>query len=266
MKGKGVSFMENVAGWHGKAPNYDEMVKALDELGLKETIAYDALLKKAKEYQMEVEAKLARQDAAASQRITGGTSGSQMKVKMEPTRKGFGKSLANNGDDERVVCLGLDISGSITISEFYTRQARAQESLDQHGHRRAVGHSGGRGTGARRQAAGLRHLCHVRRGTQSRPDSRLHLLWQLQRDDRRSARRRLRRAGRRDPPGAGRSVRHVRPAQHGRSSCPATAIETRKATDYLLLQHVGPKYIRFAREATPIVTRKTRRSSSARPT
>ena len=37
VKGKGVSFMENVAGWHGKAPNYDEMVKALDELGLKQT-------------------------------------------------------------------------------------------------------------------------------------------------------------------------------------------------------------------------------------
>ena len=38
---------------------------------------------------------------------------------MEPTRKGFGQSLKNNGDDERVVCLGLDISSSITISEFY---------------------------------------------------------------------------------------------------------------------------------------------------
>jgi transketolase len=35
---------------------------------------------------------------------------------------------------------------------------------------------------------------------------------------------------------------------------PCDAIETRKATDYLLLKHVGPKYIRFAREATPIVT------------
>ena len=36
VKGKGVSFMENVAGWHGKAPSYDEMVKALDELGVEE--------------------------------------------------------------------------------------------------------------------------------------------------------------------------------------------------------------------------------------
>ena len=45
-----------------------------------------------------------------------------MKVKMEPTRKGFGQSLAENGDDERVVCLGLDISGSITISDFYANK------------------------------------------------------------------------------------------------------------------------------------------------
>lgn len=31
-KGKGVSFMENNAGWHGKAPNDEEMEKALAEL------------------------------------------------------------------------------------------------------------------------------------------------------------------------------------------------------------------------------------------
>jgi len=35
---------------------------------------------------------------------------------------------------------------------------------------------------------------------------------------------------------------------------PCDLVETRKATDYLLLQHQGPKYIRFAREATPIVS------------
>ncbi len=35
---------------------------------------------------------------------------------------------------------------------------------------------------------------------------------------------------------------------------PCDIEETRKATNYLLLQHVGPKYIRFAREATPMVT------------
>ncbi len=32
IKGKGVSFMENQAGWHGKAPNDEELQKALEEL------------------------------------------------------------------------------------------------------------------------------------------------------------------------------------------------------------------------------------------
>ncbi|WP_304432421.1 transketolase [Acutalibacter muris] len=31
-KGKGVSFMENQAGWHGKAPNAEQYQKAMDEL------------------------------------------------------------------------------------------------------------------------------------------------------------------------------------------------------------------------------------------
>ena len=32
IKGKGVSFMENNAGWHGKAPNQDDFEKAMAEL------------------------------------------------------------------------------------------------------------------------------------------------------------------------------------------------------------------------------------------
>lgn len=32
IKGKGVSFMENMAGWHGKAPNDEQLAKALEEL------------------------------------------------------------------------------------------------------------------------------------------------------------------------------------------------------------------------------------------
>ena len=34
LKGKGVSFMENVVDWHGKAPKPDEAEKALRELGV----------------------------------------------------------------------------------------------------------------------------------------------------------------------------------------------------------------------------------------
>lgn len=33
VKGKGVSFMENQAGWHGKAPSEEEAKKAIDEIG-----------------------------------------------------------------------------------------------------------------------------------------------------------------------------------------------------------------------------------------
>jgi transketolase len=33
VKGKGVSFMENQRGWHGKAPNDEEFIQAMKELG-----------------------------------------------------------------------------------------------------------------------------------------------------------------------------------------------------------------------------------------
>lgn len=33
VKGKGVSFMENNAGWHGKAPNEEQYKQAMNELG-----------------------------------------------------------------------------------------------------------------------------------------------------------------------------------------------------------------------------------------
>ena len=32
-KGKGVSFMENEVGWHGSAPNAEQVAQALKELG-----------------------------------------------------------------------------------------------------------------------------------------------------------------------------------------------------------------------------------------
>ena len=37
VKGKGVSFMENNAGWHGKAPNDDEYRQAIAELCAKDS-------------------------------------------------------------------------------------------------------------------------------------------------------------------------------------------------------------------------------------
>src|SRR5271165_5295861 len=53
VKGKGVSFMENQPGWHGKAPNREELTAALADLGLAGRIPVDDLLAKAKHWQTE---------------------------------------------------------------------------------------------------------------------------------------------------------------------------------------------------------------------
>jgi len=104
IKGKGVSFMENVAGWHGKTPNRTELDASLKELGLTERIPVDQLLDKAKDYQARMDCELEAKMPKFSHDFWW-NAGDTMKVKMEPTRKGFGQSLAENGDDERVVCL-----------------------------------------------------------------------------------------------------------------------------------------------------------------
>ncbi len=253
VKGKGVSFMENVAGWHGKTPNYDELVKALDELGLKDAIAYDALLKNAAEYQKTVEATL---DAKMPKftRDYWWNSGSIMKVAMEPTRKGFGKSLANNGDDERVVCLGLDISGSITISDFYSGKPERKNRWLSMGIAEQSATAAAAGLaregklpvfGTYATFAAARNLDQIRvsicygnfnvmiagahGGVSVGPDGATHQALE--------------------------DLFAMCGLPNMVVSVPCDAIETRKATDYLLMRHEGPKYIRFAREATPIVTR-----------
>src|ERR1035437_8217741 len=43
VKGKGVSFMEDKAGWHGRTPTRDELAAALSELGLAERIPVEKL-------------------------------------------------------------------------------------------------------------------------------------------------------------------------------------------------------------------------------
>lgn len=33
VKGKGVSFLEHIVGWHGRAPNAEQAARALEEIG-----------------------------------------------------------------------------------------------------------------------------------------------------------------------------------------------------------------------------------------
>jgi transketolase len=252
VKGKGVSFMENVAGWHGKAPSHDEMVKGLQELGVTNRIPYKQLLERAKKYQEDVDRKLDAKMPKFSRNYWWNSS-ETMKAKMEPTRKGFGQSLAQNGDDERVVALGLDISGSITISDFYQgkpeRKKRwismgiaeqsttaAAAALAKEGKLPVLGTYGT--FAAARNLDQLRvSVCYgnfnvliagAHGGVSVGPDGATHQALE--------------------------DLFAICGLPNMVAVVPCDVVETRKATDYLLLKHVGPKFIRFAREATPIVS------------
>jgi transketolase len=252
VKGKGVSFMENVAGWHGKTPNREELNASLKELGLTERIPVEMLLNKAKSYQTEIDRELEAKMPKFS-RDFWWNSGDAMKVKMEPTRKGFGKSLAENGDDERIVCLGLDISGSITISDFYAGKPERKKRwmslgiAEQSATAAAVGFAregklpviGSYATfSAARNLDQIRvSVCYgnfnvliagAHAGVSVGPDGATHQALE--------------------------DLFAMMGMPNMTVVVPCDIVEARKATTHLLLKHVGPKYLRLAREATPIVT------------
>ncbi len=252
VKGKGVSFMQNVAGWHGKVPNYDEMVKGLKELGLEDKVPYTVLLENAKRYQADVEKKLEAKMPRFS-RDYWWNAGTTMTAAMKPTRMGFGESLAENGGDERVVCLGLDISGSITISEFYAKHPERKNRWLSMGIAEQSATAAAAGLaregklpvlGTYATFAAARNLDQIRvsicygnfnvmiagahGGVSVGPDGATHQALE--------------------------DLFAMCGLPNMSVVVPCDSVETRKATDYLLLKHVGPKYIRFAREATPIVS------------
>ncbi|RKY89355.1 transketolase [candidate division KSB1 bacterium] len=252
IKGKGVDFMENVAGWHGKAPNREQMESAIEQLGLRDKLDVERLLKKAEDYQKKVTIKLESKMPKFSKDYFW-NKGDKMKVDMDPTRRGFGRCLNEHGDDERIVCLGQDISGSITISQFYENYPERKKRF------LSMGIAEQSGTGV---AAGLakegklsvigtygtfasaRNLDQLRTtvcygnfnvfvagahgGVSVGPDGATHQaleeLFQM----------------------CGLPNMHV--------AVPCDSVETKRMTEYLLFNIKGPKYIRFAREATPIVT------------
>jgi transketolase len=250
VKGKGVSFMEDVAGWHGKAPSLEELQKGLAELGV--TIPAQLLFEKATKYQVEVDRKLEAKMPKFHKNYWW-NSDETMKVKMEPTRMGFGQSLAENGDDERVVCLGLDISGSITISQFYAGKPERKKRWLSMGIAEQSATSVAAGLakegklpvlGTYATFAAARNLDQIRTsvcygnfnvmiagahgGVSVGPDGATHQALE--------------------------DLFAVCGLPNMAVVVPCDSVETRKATTYLLLNHIGPKYIRFAREATPVVS------------
>lgn len=252
VKGKGVSFMENIAGWHGKSPNSEELAKGLNELGVADRIPVARLLEKAANYQAAIDHKLQKKMPQFNHDYWWNRA-LNMKVKMEPTRKGFGQALAENGGDERVVCLGLDISGSITISDFYAARPERKNRWLSMGIAEQSATSVAAGLakegklpvfGTYATFAAARNLDQIRTsicygefnvmiagahgGVSVGPDGATHQALE--------------------------DLFAMCGLPNMSVVVPCDAIETRKATNFLLLEHKGPKYIRFAREATPVVT------------
>jgi transketolase len=252
IKGKGVSFMENQGGWHGKAPNRQELEAALRDLGVAERIPVRQLLDRAGNYQAEVEYKLEGRMPHFSRNYWWNGAGT-MSVGMEPTRKGLGQSLAANGGDERVVCLGLDISGSITISDFHAGKPERARRWFSMGIAEQSATSAAAGlaregklpvVGSYATFSAARNLDQIRvsvcyanmnvlivgghAGVSVGPDGATHQALE--------------------------DLFAMMGLPHMSVVVPCDIVEARKAATYLLLEHQGPKYIRFAREATPVVT------------
>jgi transketolase len=253
VKGKGVSFMENIAGWHGRAPNRTELDLALAELGVADKIPVDSLLAAAKAFQSEVDINLAAKMPEFKSDYWW-NSARTMKVEMKPTRMGFGEALREGGSDPRVCCLGLDISGSITIQEFYARNPERKNRWLTMGIAEQSATSVAAGLaregklpvfGTYATFAAARNLDQIR----------VSICY---------ANFNVMIAGAH----GGVSVGQDGATHQALEDCsamtslpnmtvvvPSDAVETKKATTELLFNHTGPKYIRFAREATPIINR-----------
>ena len=251
IKGKGCCLMEDVCGWHGKAPSREEMDSALNDLGVS-YLPVEEMFKISDDYQAKVEKELEDRQPKFK-RDYWWNRGEGMDVDMKPTRKGFGKALEQKGDDERIVCLGADISGSITISQFHdSHPERSNRFL-------SMGIAEQNATAA---AAGLakegkiavfgtygvfasgRNLDQLRTtvayggfnvlvagahgGVSVGPDGATHQALE--------------------------DLYNICGIPEMNVVVPCDYEETRKATIALLFDIVGPKYIRFAREATPMVT------------
>jgi transketolase len=128
VKGKGVSFMENQAGWHGVATKgLDQLEQALREIGSPACTPEHArkLLAVADEYQKRIDATLAK-ELPRYAHDWWWNAGPDMKVEMVATRAGFGACLDRHGDDPRLVTVHADISSSISIAEFEKRHPERQ--------------------------------------------------------------------------------------------------------------------------------------------
>ena len=125
LKGKGVSFAEGVVGYHGIAPKdgrsgKESLDRALKDIGDTQfnQEEVDHLLKIASDYQSEVDQKVEASLPKFSRNYCWNSSPS-LQVQMDATRNGFGRAIEELGKDEKVIALGADITASIRMDKFY---------------------------------------------------------------------------------------------------------------------------------------------------
>ena len=256
VKGKGVSFMENQAGWHGVAPKREQFEKAAADLETPSVPAArrEAMLEKASENAQRATQK-AKDALPKLARDYWWNTHATMTVDMDPTRMGFGRGLESAGADERIVTLHADISGSIKITDFEAKHPERKNrvfsvgiaeqnmmvvaaGLAKEGLIPVTGTYGvfasGRCWDQIRTTICYSNLnvkiAGAHGGISVGPDGATHqALEEI-------------------------TLMNVLPNMH--VVVPCDSVETEKATIYSLLELNGPAYIRFAREATPVVTTK----------
>jgi transketolase len=254
VKGKGVKLMENQAGWHGVAPNRDQFDKAIMDL---ETPAVprqrrEALLAKAAESSERV-ARRAKDSLPKFRRDHWWNAEPAMNVEMDPTRMGFGRGLEAAGADPRVVTIHADISGSIRITDFEAKHPERKNRVFSVG----IAEQNMMGVAAGLSKEGLIPVT----GTYGVFAS--GRCWDQVRTTICYSNLNVKIAGAHGgisvgPDGATHqaleeiSLTTILPNMH--VAVPCDSVETEKATRHCLLELVGPAYIRFAREATPVVT------------
>ncbi len=125
VKGKCISFAENVCSYHGIAPKGGISGEESLEYALKDIdCSYfsekkvESLLGSVTAYQDKITT-LIESLVPKFSRDYFWNSQDKMKVDMIANRMGFGTGLEKAGEDDRVVTLGADITDSIRISAFY---------------------------------------------------------------------------------------------------------------------------------------------------
>ncbi|MCE5228510.1 transketolase [bacterium] len=256
-KGKGVSFMEDKAGWHGIATTSREQLdQALADIGEPELTKekVDQLLKQS----ADVKAKATRHCAGLMPKFSRdywwNAQPGTMQVKMEPTRFGFGKAIERIGDDPRIVTLHADISGSIKIADFEAKHPERKNRVFSVGiaEQNMVSVACGLAREGLIPVGGTYGVFACGRN------------WDQWRTTACYGNLNVKMAGAHGGISVGRdgathqaleeiSILSILPNMH--ISVPCDSIETDKATEEIILKVTGPGYVRYAREGTPVVTR-----------